>query len=75
VTPSSAAADKILKMHFYAAAGIPWYLLVEQDTGSLHLYRLAGERYVEHSVTSAGGTLRLAEPFEASIRPEDLLPR
>lgn len=74
ISPSNAAADKVLKMHYYAAAGIPWYLLVEQDTGTLHLYRLSGSHYVEHSVTKPGDTLHLTEPVTAEIRPDDLLP-
>jgi Uma2 family endonuclease len=75
ISPSNASADKVLKMHFYAAAGIPWYLLVEQDTGSLHLHRLSGAHYVEHSVTKPGAILRLTEPVSAEIDPERLLPR
>jgi Uma2 family endonuclease len=59
---------------YHAAAGIPWYLLVEQETGALHLYRLSGNHYVEHSVTQAGQVLRLTDPVEAAIAPEDLLP-
>jgi Uma2 family endonuclease len=74
ISPSNASADKVLKMHYYAAAGIPWYLLVEQDTGTLHLYRLRGSHYVEHSVTKPGDTLRLTEPVTAEIKPDDLLP-
>ena len=49
-------------MHYYAAAGIPWYLLVEQETGTLHLYRLDGDSYLEHSVTKPGDVLTLTEP-------------
>ncbi|MFC7548195.1 Uma2 family endonuclease [Plantactinospora sp. GCM10030261] len=74
ISPSNAAADKVLKMHFYAGAGIPWYLLVEQDTGDLHLYRLDGEHYVEHAVAKRGETLRLTEPVGAEISPDRLLP-
>jgi Uma2 family endonuclease len=75
ISPSNASADKVLKMHYYAAAGIPWYLLVEQDTGTLHLYQLRGSHYVEHSVTKPGDVLRLTEPVTAEISPENLLPR
>lgn len=74
ISPSNAAADKVLKMHYYAAAGIGWYLLVEQDTGALHLYRLAGEHYVEHSVTRPGEVLKLTEPVAVEIDPSALLP-
>ncbi|WP_319459432.1 Uma2 family endonuclease [Micromonospora sp. RTP1Z1] len=74
ISPSNASTDKVLKMHYYAAAGIEWYLLVEQENGTLHLYRRQGGHYVEHSVTKAGDVLVLTEPVRATIRPEDLVP-
>ncbi|WP_200206593.1 Uma2 family endonuclease [Micromonospora coerulea] len=74
ISPSNAATDKVLKMHYYAAAGIEWYLLVEQETGALRLYRRQGSHYAEHSTTTRGQTLTLTEPVQATIRPEDLVP-
>ncbi|MFB9358979.1 Uma2 family endonuclease [Actinoplanes nipponensis] len=74
VSPSNASADKVLKMHYYAAAGIPWYLLVEQDSATLHLYQLAGNHYVERSVTRPGEVLHLAAPLTADLVPDELLP-
>ncbi|GAB3969578.1 Uma2 family endonuclease [Plantactinospora veratri] len=74
-SPSNAATDKVLKMHYHAAARIPWYLLVEQETGTLRLHRLDGSHYVEHAVAKSGESLRLSEPVVAEIRPDDLLPR
>lgn len=74
VSPSNGSADKVLKMHHYAVAGIPWYLLVEQETGALHLHRLDGDKYREHSVTGPGGVLQLSDPVTATITPELLLP-
>jgi Uma2 family endonuclease len=74
VSPSNASAGKVLKMHYYAAAGIPWYLLVEQESGALHLYELAGQQYREHSVTAPGQVLHLTDPVDVTIVPEDLLP-
>ncbi|MFD0972184.1 Uma2 family endonuclease [Plantactinospora endophytica] len=73
-SPGNAATDKVLKMHYYATARIPWYLLVEQETGTLRLHRLDGGHYVEHAVAKPGDTLQLTEPVVAEIRPEDLLP-
>ncbi|MFJ8688130.1 Uma2 family endonuclease [Micromonospora wenchangensis] len=67
ISPSNASTDKVLKMHYYAAAGIGWYLLVEQETGALRLD-------TEHSATRRGEALRLLAPVQATIRPEDLLP-
>ncbi|MET0424846.1 MAG: Uma2 family endonuclease [Actinoplanes sp.] len=72
-SPSNAATDRVLKMHYYAAAGIPWYLLVEHDTGTLRLHRLEGDKYLEHSVTEVGETLQLTEPVVATIKPAELL--
>lgn len=74
ISPGNAATDKVLKMHYYATAGIEWYLLVEQQNGNLHLYRRHGRHYLEHAVAKVGETLELTEPVQATIRPEDLLP-
>jgi len=74
VSPSNAATDRVLKMHYYATAGIPWYLLVEQETGTLRLYGLDGDKYLEHSVTLPGEVLHLTEPVQATISPGQLLP-
>jgi len=73
VSPSNATTDRLTKKHYYATAGIPWYLLIEQDTGTLHLHRLAGDAYTEHSVTKPGDVLHLTEPVIADIDPEELL--
>jgi Uma2 family endonuclease len=74
ISPSNAATDKVLKTHYYAAAGIPWYLLVEQETGTLHLFELIGDKYVEVQTAEVGAVLRLAEPVAVDLVPEDLLP-
>ena len=74
ISPSNAATDRVLKMHYYAAAGIPRYLLVEQQTGTLRLFELAGDKYVEAQTAKAGEVLRLTEPVAVDLVPEDLLP-
>jgi Uma2 family endonuclease len=73
LSPSSASMDKTYRLNAYATAGIPWYLVADQDSGALHLYRLDDGHYVAHSITEPGGVLRLTEPVEATIRPEDLV--
>jgi hypothetical protein len=62
-------------MHYYAAAGIPWYLLVDPQNGTLHLYGLVGDTYAERSVTGVGEVLKLSEPLSASIDLAAMLPR
>ena len=74
VSPSNASTDRVLKMHFYAEAGIPWYLLVEQDTAALRLHELAGGAYRERSVTRPGAELHLTHPVTATLVPTGLLP-
>ncbi|MEV0562126.1 Uma2 family endonuclease [Dactylosporangium sp. NPDC050588] len=67
VSPSNASDDRLLKLHFYAAAGIQWYLLVEQEPLRLRLLRLAGEHYVEHTAVGGGEVLDVREPFPFRI--------
>ena len=74
VSPSNASADKVLKMHYYAAARIPWYLLVEQQSGTLRLYELSGDKYIERATAEPGDILRLTEPLTADLDPKALLP-
>jgi Uma2 family endonuclease len=50
VSPNSAAVDRALKMYSYAAAGIPCYLLAEQEYNSLYSYVLTEGVYVQNSV-------------------------
>ncbi|MET8321783.1 Uma2 family endonuclease [Micromonospora sp. NPDC005189] len=72
--PHTGTIDRVLKPHLYAAAGVGWYLLVEQESLTVSLFQLQGAHYVERSTTRAGGALELTEPVKATIRPEDLVP-
>jgi hypothetical protein len=61
--------ERLLKPNLFAAAGIPWYLLVELgSSGSvklqlLRLVRFGGCRYVEHLTARDGETLSADGPF------------
>lgn len=74
VSPGNAAADRLVKMQLYAIAGIPWYLLVEQDGSghSLRLHRLDGTHYVEEQVAKPGEELRLTQPIRWRVDPATL---
>jgi Uma2 family endonuclease len=64
----TAAIDRLLKLEFYAAARIEWYLLVEpEEDVALRLFRLDGDRYVEQASAGRGETLRSEQPFLIEI--------
>jgi Uma2 family endonuclease len=76
-SPSNAATDRFGKMHFYADARIPWYLLVEPDfdgykSVTIRLFRLAEKKYVPHKIAEPGETLTSDKPFPFSISTDDL---
>ncbi len=73
VSPSNPAADKVLKMHYYAQAGIPWYLLVDTDPEIvLTLYRAEGDKYVQVAEGIGGEPLVLTEPIQVTLDPAEL---
>ncbi|MET3423109.1 Uma2 family endonuclease [Actinoplanes tereljensis] len=77
-SPSNARNDRVRKMHLYAAARIPWYLLVEPNMADYHsvmlqLYRLDGTHYVEHAFANYGQTLVTDGPFPLRISTTDLI--
>jgi Uma2 family endonuclease len=77
VSPGNAGTDRLLKPQLYAAAGIGWYLRVEQpqDSVELHLERLAGDHYIPALVASPGQALVSEEPFPFELEIGSLLHR
>jgi hypothetical protein len=55
VSAGSAAVDRAMKMYCYASAGIPWYLLAEQEYNALYSYVLSGGVYIQDSVMHLDG--------------------
>jgi hypothetical protein len=73
ITSTNKAADRVLKMHYYVEAGIPWYLLVEPDEPTLKLYRWESGAYVLDQVAKPGVPLLLTDPVEVAIDPGTLI--
>lgn len=73
LSPSNSSTDRVLKMHYYATAGIEWYLLVDPEAGLFTLYQLDDTEYLTHSTVEIGGVLQLNEPVTATIDPARLL--
>ena len=78
VSPRNAAADRVLKMDLYAAAGIGWYLLAEHEpvnSLTLRLNELDGRHYVERAVAKQGEVLASERPFPFELDTRSLVRR
>jgi Uma2 family endonuclease len=64
LSPSTETVDRVLKRHFYAAAGIPYYLVMDPETGVLEL---------DGRSARPGETLSLTEPVEVNLTLDELL--
>jgi Uma2 family endonuclease len=81
VSASNPAGDRVLKMHLYADAGIPWYLLIEpvplidaqSESVTMSLFQLDGDHYTEHATGSPGAPLEIEEPITTVLDPARLL--
>jgi Uma2 family endonuclease len=75
VSPGNPTADRVLKMQLYADAGIPWYLLAEQesDVVLLQLFRLDKDHYLPHAAGAPGIPLRMTDPVVVDIDPAQLV--
>lgn len=77
VSPSSQRRDRIDKPKLAAAAGIPYYLLVEiadeLKSPEIHLFQLFGETYKPTASAIGGQQFHMKSPFGASFYPEELL--
>ncbi|MEV6305960.1 Uma2 family endonuclease [Actinoplanes sp. NPDC051861] len=77
-SPSNAAVDRVQKKDFYAAAKIPWYLLIEPDKKTYQsvtvcLLRLDGDKYIEHAIAGFGEILTSDLPYPIAIDTTMLL--
>jgi hypothetical protein len=72
ITSTNAATDRVLKMHYYAVARIPWYLIVEPDGPTLLLHRLEGDHFVLDQQAKPGESLRLTDPVTLDLDPATL---
>jgi Uma2 family endonuclease len=77
VSPGSAGTDRLLKPQLYAAAGIGWYLRVDQseDSVELHPHRLTDGCYGPAEVAGPGQTLASDESFPFAIDVASLMRR
>lgn len=64
ISPSTARADRVLKMPVYARAGVPHLWIVDPGLRTVEVYGLRGADWVVLAGHAGGDAARIA-PFEA----------
>ena len=77
IAPETALTDRGLRIR-YAAAYVPWYLLIEPHrpgpgTVRIQLFRLEHGHYTLQSAAISGELMAAAKPFAMALRPEEFL--
>jgi Uma2 family endonuclease len=73
LSPSNATIDRVTKMHYYAEAGIGWYLLVDPDGPTMNLFRLVDGKYVVHAAGAPRIPMQFPEPLSVEVDPQFLV--
>lgn len=73
VSPTSRERDLVHKRAEYAAAGLPWYWLVDPEIPQVLVLDNTGDTF-EVAVNASGEErCHIAEPFAVELRPADLV--
>ncbi|EFG09035.1 DUF820 domain-containing protein [Streptomyces clavuligerus] len=77
VSPESAHRDRTVKLHKYAAAGIPHYWCIEDEEGTpvVHVYELDEPTGAYAPAGIFRGSLHRPVPFEIKLNLDSLTPR
>jgi Uma2 family endonuclease len=73
LSPSNRGTDLVTKRHYYAAAGIAQYWLVDHTARTLTVLELDGDTYRETALVEPGTTWKTDQPFALMIDPADFL--
>jgi Uma2 family endonuclease len=73
LSPSNSGHDLVTKRHYYAAAGIPRYWIVDPSACRLTVLELDGDTYREGAVVGPGTTWTSDQPFPLTLDPTDFL--
>ena len=77
LSPSNAGTDLVLKRHDYAAAGIPWYWIVDPEAETITVLEntAPGGRtgsYIEREIAKSGAEWSTVRPFQFTVDPGSL---
>jgi Uma2 family endonuclease len=73
LSPTSRERDLVVKRRQYAAAGLPWYWLVDLDIPQILVLRNDGGQFTEAASAIGDRPLTVDDPFPVRVRPAGLV--